>query len=329
MIDDSSADLRELLAAEAAVYEIDNIAKLRIVVVEIHRHIASAPKVVDLGGGHAEDNYILIADCVVNLNIRAVERAEGYRAVHHQLHVARAARLGSGEGYLLADIGGGHHIFSHGDVVVLHIDDLEPALDIGVVVDKIRKGADEADYLLRHEVAARRFCAEDIGVGREIARGIRLYREIFREDIERIEVLALILVQTLDLDIKYGVRVELDAGLCLDALCEVRFVRGLYLLYLREHGGVIFIFCELREVLGIIYELAADEVAEHRGQARVRLAEPAAVGDAVCDIAELVGREGIEIMEHAVLEYLAVESGDAVDAVAAGDAEVRHAHDSV
>ena len=53
------------------------------------------------------------------------------------------------------------------------------------------------------------------------------------------------------------------------------------------------------------------------------------MGDAVCDIAELVGRESIEIMEHAVLEYLAVKSGDAVDAVAAGDAEVRHAHNSV
>ena len=329
MIDYRSADLRELLIAEAAVYKVDNIAKLRIVVVEIHRNIALALEFIDLGGGHAKDNYILVADCVVNLNIRAVERAEGYRAVHHQLHVARAARLGSGEGNLLADVGGGHHIFSHGDVVVLHVDDLEPALDIGIVVDKIREGADETDYLLRHEVAARRFCAEDIGVGREIARGIRLYREIFREDVERVEMLALILVQALDLNVKDGVRVELDAGLRLDALCEVRFVGGLYLLYLREHGGVIFIFCKLREALGVIYELAADKVAEHRGQARVCLAEPAAVGDAVCDIAELVGREGIEVVEHAVLEYLAVESGDAVDAVAAGDAEVRHAHDSV
>ena len=99
--------------------------------------------------------------------------------------------------------------------------------------------------------------------------------------------------------------------------------------YLREHGGGIFIFCKLREALGVIYELAADKVAEHRGQARVCLAEPAAVGDAVCDIAELVGLEGIEVVEHAVLEYLAVKSGDAVDAVAAGNAEVRHAHDSV
>ena len=53
------------------------------------------------------------------------------------------------------------------------------------------------------------------------------------------------------------------------------------------------------------------------------------MGDAVCDIAELVGREGIEVVEHAVLEYLAVESGDAVDAVAAGDAEVRHTHYAV
>ena len=44
-------------------------------------------------------------------------------------------------------------------------------------------------------------------------------------------------MQALDLNVKDGVRVELDAGLRLDALCEVRFVRGLYLLYLREHGG--------------------------------------------------------------------------------------------
>ena len=50
VIDNSSADLRELLAAEAAVYEIDDIAKLRIVVVEIHRNIALALEFIDLGG---------------------------------------------------------------------------------------------------------------------------------------------------------------------------------------------------------------------------------------------------------------------------------------
>ena len=48
-----------------------------------------------------EKEHILIAEPLVHLNICAVERADGDRAVEHELHVARAGGLLAGGGYLL------------------------------------------------------------------------------------------------------------------------------------------------------------------------------------------------------------------------------------
>ncbi len=46
-------------------------------------------------------------DCVANLDVGAVEGADGHSAIHRELHVAGAGGLFAGGGDLLAEIGGG------------------------------------------------------------------------------------------------------------------------------------------------------------------------------------------------------------------------------
>ena len=110
---------------------------LGVVVVVILRDIAAALEVVDLGGRHAKDEDIILAHGVVYLDVCTVHRAEGYCAVEHELHVARAACLGARKGYLLADIGGGHESLRHGDVIILHVNDLHQILYVGVIVNEL------------------------------------------------------------------------------------------------------------------------------------------------------------------------------------------------
>ena len=53
------------------------------------------------------------------------------------------------------------------------------------------------------------------------------------------------------------------------------------------------------------------------------------MSNAVGDVGEFIRLKGIEILEYAVLEYLAVEGGYAVDLVADRHAEVGHPDDAV
>ena len=138
----------------------------------------------------------------MNFNIRSVKSAEGYCAVEHQLHVTGAAGFGTGKRNLLADIGGRHEPFRRSDVVILNINNLESASDVGIVINKVGKGNNEADDLLCHKVARSGLCAENISVRNIVSVGIRLDFKILCNNLESVEVLALIFMQALHLNVE-------------------------------------------------------------------------------------------------------------------------------
>ena len=74
---------------------------------ELVRVIAPLPQRLHLIGGHAEEEHIVVTDPVADLDVRAVERAKGDRAVDHELHVARAGGLLARDGDLLGEVCGG------------------------------------------------------------------------------------------------------------------------------------------------------------------------------------------------------------------------------
>ena len=85
---------------------------LDILVVEVYLMgaVALLLALVHLLGGHAEEEDILVPQLLVHLHIGAVQGADGKRAVHHELHVAGAAGLLAGGGYLLGNLRGGHQL---------------------------------------------------------------------------------------------------------------------------------------------------------------------------------------------------------------------------
>jgi hypothetical protein len=56
---------------------------------------------VHLVRGKPEQEEVLGPDLLANLDVRAIERTDGERAVHGELHVARAGGLLAGRGDLL------------------------------------------------------------------------------------------------------------------------------------------------------------------------------------------------------------------------------------
>ena len=89
---DDRAEQLDVAAANCATRnEVDDFAQRGILFVVIARTIAARLHLRDLGGGQAKEEEVLCADFLADFDIRAVERANGERAVERKLHVARAA----------------------------------------------------------------------------------------------------------------------------------------------------------------------------------------------------------------------------------------------
>ena len=142
-------------------------------------------------------------------------------------------------------------------------------------------------------------------------------------------MLALVLVQALDLHVEDGVGVHHVALDLLQVGGQALFVAALDLAHLLQHLGVVPVLHQVRELAGVVDIVGADQVGDQAGQLGVGLVEPPPVGDAVGDVCKLLGLLHVEVVEQAVLQNLAVQGGHAVDAVRADDRQVGHLHVAV
>ena len=99
------------------------------------RRCPPPPARLDLRRGQAEDEDVVVADPLADLDVGAVERADGQRAVERQLHVAGARGLHAGGGNLLGQVGGRDDHLRQADVVVRQEHHLQHAAQRRVVVD--------------------------------------------------------------------------------------------------------------------------------------------------------------------------------------------------
>src|SRR5205809_7623998 len=97
---------RLVLAEVVATNEIERCAGFGIVVI-MPAGIIKAATLRDLLGGETEEEKVVLAGGLGHLNGRAVARADGKRAVHHEFHVAGATGFVTSGGYLLRHVAGG------------------------------------------------------------------------------------------------------------------------------------------------------------------------------------------------------------------------------
>mmetsp|Transcript_32717 Transcript_32717/g.82484 ORF Transcript_32717/g.82484 Transcript_32717/m.82484 type:complete len:471 (-) Transcript_32717:404-1816(-) len=163
----------------------------------------------------AEEEEIFVAHALADLHVSAVQRADDEAAVHLELHVGRAGRLGAGSADVLRQLRGGDQRLGQRHVVVGDKHHLKEVADFGVVVDDITHGGDQAHDALGLEVGGVRLAAEDAhawGDKRALLRGHGLHLVVAVDDAHDVEQLPLVLVDALDLDVEHGVRGHLDAG---------------------------------------------------------------------------------------------------------------------
>ena len=137
-------------------------------------------------------------------------------------------------------------------------------------------------------------------------------------------MLALILVHTLYLAVKNAVRVDHLAGGALQVVGKIHLILGFDLFQTLQNSGVAAEFFQLFQVGGILAVIRADHIVQQAAQIGVAGQQPAAIGNAVGHIFESLGLIQVIVMEHALLNDLAVQLGNAVDAVAGVGTDIGH-----
>ena len=178
------------------------------------------------------------------------------------------------------------------------------------------------DDVLRDSVGRGRLAAKDDGDG--VLRLIAVLDvEILPDDVEREHLLALVLVDTLDLNIDDSVGRDSHALLERHELAHDGLGLGLGGGQALKNILVVGELGEFAQIAGAA-PVGADHIVEQAGERGVGPMDPAAEGDAVGLVGELLGIDLVERMKLGVLQDLGVEGGYAVDGEAKVDVHVGH-----
>ena len=223
---------------------------------------------------------------------------------------------------MLGDVGSGDHALGSSDVVVLDHDDLEVGSHVGVVCDPLGKRQDEVDDVLSDGIGRRCLAAKDDGDG--VLRSVTVLDvEVLPDDVEREHLLALVLVDTLDLNIDDGVGGDRHTLIERHELAHDGLCLGLGGGQALKNTLIVGEVGELAQVAGAA-PIGTDHIVEQAGERGVGSLDPAAEGDAVGLVGELLGVDFVERMKLGVLQDFGVECGDAVDGEAKVDVHVGH-----
>ena len=146
----------------------------------------------------------------LDLDIGAVERADGQRAVERHFHVAGARGLHAGGRNLFRQVGGRNDRLGQADIVVGQEHHLEQVPHRRVVVDHPRHIIGELDDQLGRMIARRRLAGEYFHPRHEVAHGLGADFVIEGDGLQNIQQLPLVFVDALDLHVEQGVGIDLD-----------------------------------------------------------------------------------------------------------------------
>ena len=141
---------------------------------------------------------------------------------------------------------------------------------------------------------------------------------------QRVQQLALVLVQALHLDVEHRVRIQHKALMAVDPGGKALLVVALHRGELLHEGRVVRERQQLLQLHEVGAPALADGLVHELGEGRVGQHEPAPRRDAVGDGQELLRHDAVVVREGAALQDVAVQLGDAVDRVGIGDAHVGH-----
>mmetsp|Transcript_40032 Transcript_40032/g.119234 ORF Transcript_40032/g.119234 Transcript_40032/m.119234 type:complete len:351 (-) Transcript_40032:1752-2804(-) len=200
--------------------------------------LALLAKLVDLLGADAKHKDLLDASLLGNLDVCTVPGAQDQAAIHLELHVGCTRCLGAGGRDVLRHLRCRDDSLSKRHIVVGQEVKTQVLVSLRVVVDLLTNRGRQADDAFSHVVCRRGLAADDAHSRSGLL--ALLWRHLLQllvapDDGQQVEVLALVLVDALDVDVEHGVEVDILTSALLD------------------HRGQLLLACHL-DVLPLLLE---------------------------------------------------------------------------
>ena len=148
-------------------------------------------------------------------------------------------------------------------------------------------------------------------------------------DIQDIHQLSLVLMKPLDLHIKNGSRIDIDAVVFLDVLCQTNLVLVLDVHELLLRLLIVSVELHLRNLRKIRDPLVPDMIRHPVREKLITVQKEPALRDSIRLVVELLRHHFVEILQRLLLQDLRVQLCDAIDRVARNNRQVRHPHLSI
>ena len=282
----------------------------------------------DLVAGCAEHEDIVIAYRLVDLYVRPVLCSKRHGAVEHELHVSCSACFLGCKRDLLGNIACRNQFSCFCHIIIFNHDNFEVFVYLRIIVDDLLQAEDQMDDILCDHI--RRSCLRAEDCRHRSCRDLsRLDLKVLINDIECIELLAFVLVETLHLDVEDRIRADLNI-LCLFQISAQRlFIFMLDLDQLFEHCIIVLIFEQFFKLCRILLISLSDQAVNVLCQERIAVDEPAAECNAVCLIVKLLRIDLVEVVQLRVLQDLRVQSRNAVHTESIVDIDMSHVHSVV
>ena len=290
--------MREVATADAC----DGCLQFVIAVVVVPWIVTAALEIHDFLCRQAEQEEVLCADFLANFDIGAVQGADRQGTVHGELHIAGSRGFLAGSGDLLGQVRDRVDAVTPFDAEVGNEYHLEPAPDIGIIVDHVTHRVDQLDDQLGREVTGCCLATEDKGAWHYVAIRVLFDTVVQGDDMQNHKVLPLVLVQTFYLHITQRFRVQFYPRVLLVIGSLIALVVQLDLAPAGNKIRVVHKGFEFPQLVQVGYPAVTDLFADKRRQARVAQHHPAPRGHPVGLVAEPLGEELIEILQCMGLE---------------------------
>ncbi|KNC22834.1 hypothetical protein FF38_08040 [Lucilia cuprina] len=303
---------------------INTLLNLRIAVVVIVGIVALSLKSFNFIDGHTENEDVFIAHLFGHFNISTIQSTNGQGTVQHEFHVTSTGSFSTSSGDLFGQISSGHDFLGQGDAVVFKEDYLEFITNNGIVVDYVTNGTDQFNDLFGNIVTRSSLATDHNGTWGELSGGILLNAIVQSDDVQAVQQLTFVLVNTLDLDVKHRGRVDLHTIILLQNLSQLQFVFLLNAGNVALEVGVLSPLLQSNQLIQMYGPFVANLFADQIRQARVAEQQPTTRSNTVGLVLELVGLHLVEQTEKIILQDLGVNSGYTVDGMGTNNGQMSH-----
>ena len=203
---------------EIAPHHIEDLFQVRRFLDKEIRIVAATFQLQNLMGFQTEREDIVRSHGLRDLDIGSIVRSDGQRAVHHELHTAGPGSFRTRSRDLLREIARRKDILSQRDTIILEEHDLELVAVHFVVIDHGRDVIDELDNEFCEKIARRGFSGKNERPRCDRRVWILPKLQILGDRVENEKGLAFVLVDPLNLNIEYGIKIDQDPSLAANDL---------------------------------------------------------------------------------------------------------------